>query len=432
MQAEVGGARAKRTRGRLLTFVKLALVVALMAYVLFTVQWRDSYTVRTAEGATLGPFFGSFVGGWDRPEVEFRPSQTSGTGSSGSVRHLRPGSREDGSRIELAPGLPTYLRSLDPWLFAAGGLCYLLVILNASSRWWWLLRLNRLPVSWIEALRFTWIGLFFNNFVPGQTGGDLVKGLYIMKRCPGARIPALVSVVVDRALGLTALAILAGTMTLFALQRFAELALAVWGLLALIGFLTASFLSRRVRRWLGLSRVARILPPFLTAFLERLDQAVLLYRGHKVAISALLFWSVLNHALSVTSVLLIGQAMAVGLPPFEYFVLVPVIGIISSVPLGPNGWGVGELAFGHLFATYGAVHLRGMPMAEGAAVMRTRGVALSVVFRLLMTVWSLLGGLLLLKQRERVTREDVAEEIALERAESAHVDSRSSTASGCR
>ena len=78
----------------------------------------------------------------------------------------------------------------------------------AAARWWWLLRVNGLDVSLGETIRLTWIGVFFNNVMPGQTGGDAVKAVYIVRRCPDGRIPALMSVIVDRILGLGSLALL--------------------------------------------------------------------------------------------------------------------------------------------------------------------------------------------------------------------------------
>lgn len=74
--------------------------------------------------------------------------------------------------------------------------------------------------------------------------------------------------------------------------------------------------------------------------------------------------------------------------------LIPVINIVSALPVSPNGWGWGEALYKSLFGTYGAPYLQGAVSAEVAkATMGTRGVALSVLYRLHLTFWSLLGGL---------------------------------------
>jgi hypothetical protein len=123
---------------------------------------------------------------------------------------------------------------------------------------------------------------------------------------------------------------------------------------------------------------------------------------------------VVNHVLSILSVVLIGDALGVGMPWMEYFVLIPVINIVSAVPIGPNGWGVGEALYQRLFADFGAVYVTGAIGTSAAQMMGTRGVALSVLYRLHLTFWSLLGGLFVLFEKDRVTRADIEHEVELE------------------
>jgi glycosyltransferase 2 family protein len=54
------------------------------------------------------------------------------------------------------------------------------------------------------------IGVFFNFDIPGGTGGDVVKVFYLLKETPGRRAHALLSVLVDRIIGLLGLALLSG------------------------------------------------------------------------------------------------------------------------------------------------------------------------------------------------------------------------------
>jgi hypothetical protein len=103
------------------------------------------------------------------------------------------------------------------------------------------------------------------------------------------------------------------------------------------------------------------------------------------------------------------------MPRTEYFVLIPVINIISAVPILPNGWGVGEWLYQSLFSQVGAAYVVGA--GDPAHVMGTRGVALSVLYRLHLTAWSLLGGLFVLFEKDRVTKADIEQEVALEERE---------------
>src|SRR5690606_6570140 len=131
------------------------------------------------------------------------------------------------------------------------------------------------------------------------------------------------------------------------------------------------------------------LPKKLGAKLQMVDQAIYFYRDHRRVLIGSLIAGIANHVIAVLCVIMMGEAIAVGLPSFEYFVLVPVISIVSALPLAPNGWGIGELMFGHLFGKHGAVYLTGL-VADPRQAMATRGIALSVLYRLVLTGFSLL------------------------------------------
>ena len=73
--------------------------------------------------------------------------------------------------------------------------------------------------------------------------------------------------------------------------------------------------------------------------------------------------------------------------------------------------------YGWLFGRYGAVHLGGGAIAT--EMMATRGVALSVLYRLHTMLWSLLGGVFMLFEKDKVTRADIDAEAELEAREDA-------------
>lgn len=397
----------KATLGKL---VKLALVVGLMLYVFRRVQWED-HLVRRASGVETTEVV-RIEGQWTGETVVIVRAEE-------QREQFLAGRQADGSEVDLAPGFWTYCRNIDVFLFAIGALCYFATVMLAGARWWWLLRVNGLAVSLAEALRFTWIGVFFNNIFLGSTGGDVIKALYIMKRCPGQRVPALVSVIVDRVLGLASLAILGALVVLFAIERFADIAIAIWSVIGALSLLAAVAFSRRLRGLVRLKWMLDRLPAKVGNLLKMFDQAVYFYRGHKRVILMSLLAGVGNHVISVMSVVLVGDALGIGMPWTEYFVLIPVINIVSAVPLMPNGWGVGEWLYQKLFATYGAVYVTGIESADNAArIMGTRAFALSVLYRLHTTIWSLLGGVLVLLERTRITKADIDEEAAIEASES--------------
>ncbi|MCC7062283.1 MAG: flippase-like domain-containing protein [Planctomycetes bacterium] len=395
----------------LLTVVKIALVVGLIYYVFHSIHFEDRLVYRVA-GKQVAEEVVQIVGPWQADPVACKME------GQAAARDVLRGAQADGRDLDVQPGFLTYWRNLDPALFALGAFCYFITALIAGARWWWLLRCNGTDVSLGETLRFTWIGVFFNTVVPGNTGGDVIKAIYIMKRCPGHRVQVLVSVIVDRVLGLASLALLGAVVVLFALDRFQEIAIAIWGVIGGVGLLGLIAFSRRLRQLVHLTWLLERLPHKISHLLKLVDQAVFFYRDHKMVIAASVLVGVLNHIISVLSVLCIGYSLGVGMPPFEYFVLIPVINIVSALPVSPNGWGWGEALYKSLFGTYGAPYLQGAVSAEVAkATMGTRGVALSVLYRLHLTFWSLLGGLFVLFEKDRVTKADIDREVEIEEHE---------------
>lgn len=393
----------------LVTLLKLLFVAGLMWWVLRDIHFEDRLVYRSGPPEQLVVVREQVVsiqGPWKDEPVLYTVA------GDATERQAVRGRLPDGTTLDVEPGFLTYWHNLDPLLFVLGALCYFVTVLISGARWWWLLRVNGTDVSLMETLRFTWIGIFFNNVVPGATGGDVIKAIYIMKRCPGHRVQVLVSVIVDRVLGLASLALLGAVIVLFAFDRFGEIALAIWGVIGGVGVLGAVAFSRRLRQLVRLKWLLERLPHKVSHLLKLVDQAVFFYRDHRWVIIASLLAGVVNHVMSVLSVVLVGFALGIGMPAFPYFVLIPVINIVSAVPIGPNGWGVGEWLYKNLFARYGAEYL---PMVANAAeAMGTRGLALSLLYRLHLTFWSLLGGVFVLLEKDRVTRADIEHEVELE------------------
>lgn len=388
----------------LVTLLKLVFVAGLMYWVFHSIHFEDRLVYRLGEITDHEEVI-HIVGPWTNDPVSYT------TGASPEVRSVARGP-SNGLELAVEPGFLTYWANLDPVLFGLGAFCYFLTVLIAGTRWWWLLRVNGTDVTLRETLRFTWIGVFFNTVVPSSIGGDLIKALYIMKRCPGHRVQVLVSVIVDRVLGLASLALLGAVVVLFALDGFANVALAIWSVIAAVALLGVVAFSKRLRQVVRLKWLLERLPHRISHVLKLIDQAVFFYRDHKRVIIASLLTGVVNHVVSVMSVVLMGDALGIGVPWFPYFVLIPIINIASALPIGPNGWGVGEALYKLLFSQYCAGYL---PAATNAAeAMGTRGVALSVLYHLHLTFWSLLGGLFVLFEKDRVTRADIAAEVELE------------------
>jgi len=313
------------------------------------------------------------------------------------------GGEEDGwveQRPALRDGLLTIFGriSLGSYLLALGSI--LCMYLCGIKRWQVLLRAQGIFVGFFEAMRLTFIGFFFNNVVPGLTGGDVVKAVMIARAHKGRGPDAVSTVIVDRAIGLLVLAAMAAVVLLFSFSRYPTIASWVFLSLAAATLGICLFMSRRIRKLFRIDRLLNLLPG--SDALKRLDRAFLLYRTRRPEMIFCLAISAVSHVFNVLSVWFLGMDLGVdpdhGLQQpalLTYAVVVPIIMIVSAVPVLPGGWGVGEAAFGYFFRTVG---IRNLSLAVG----------LSVLHRVSMLLWSLLGGVFLFLSR-REAREAMHE-----------------------
>ena len=376
----------------LITTLKLIMVAGLFAVIFYNIDWVDRYSHVSADGETLQSINGQILGSWDQDSIRFQAD-----GSQATIE-LQRGIQADGTRINVSPGFLTYLHNLHFGLFAAGAGLFFLFAVIINSRWWFLMRANGLGVRFIEAQKFGWIGFFFNNILPGSTGGDVIKAVYIARRCSGDKVRAVVSIVVDRILGVLSLLFVGSLASMLAMDRFPVFASTMW--LTGLGVLCFCFLliSPGLRALLRFDALVAHLPGRVGHIVAELDQAVLHYRGHLGGIGGWILASPFIYALYVGSFYCMSQALGVGITLTDLFFIVPVASVIQGIPIAPAGWGIGEAAYGALVGKFGAAALPGVPDAE--QVMRTRGVALSVLHRVQVAAWSLLGGLALLVDRK--------------------------------
>ena len=290
-------------------------------------------------------------------------------------------------------------KNIDKLLFLAGAAFLPIGISFSALRWRWLLRVNELDLSVGQALRFTWIGVFFSNVVPGLTGGDVIKAVYVAK-ATGKKLRPVLSVLVDRVMGLLGLAVVAAVAALFWIEdeRFIWLAAGLWGGLVLLGLGVALFLSRRVRKLVRLDALLRKLPG--KDVLMQFDQALTLYRGHMPGMALWLGLSSLNHVFSLLGWVLINEALHGHMSWSSVLVLVPISQILTAIPLAPGGWGIGEFSIQWLWGQFG-------PAAVSVEVMKAEGTALSIIYRIHQMLWSLIGALSLVISGGRPSSEEM-------------------------
>jgi glycosyltransferase 2 family protein len=272
------------------------------------------------------------------------------------------------------------------WLAVAAA-CYASVIAVSAWRWGALLKAQGVRFGTAALSESFLVATFFNNFLPSNIGGDVVR-VTDTARAAGSKTLAATVVLVDRGLGVLALGLVAAAGASVARSAGPIAAPVVWTALAvllvagLVIVLKPSAIEpicRPLRRvhaeWID-ERLARF-----TGALERFRTrpgALALGFGGALAVHGLLvlFYAAIVHALGI----------AVRLE--DLAVVVPASFLVQMAPVSLNGLGVREATFGFYFARLG------LPL-ESALLVSLAGAALVLLF-------SLAGaGLYLVRSRKR-------------------------------
>lgn len=242
------------------------------------------------------------------------------------------------------------------------------------SRWFLLVRALDLPFTLRNAFRLGLVGIYYNTFLPGAVGGDVLKAYFIAREQPGRKAAAVATVLIDRVMGLFGLilfAAVAGGIAWAAgdaritdnpdLQWIVKVCAALAGAAAL-GYLLLGFLpERRVDRFA--ERLEQL--PKVGRSLAEMWYAVWMYRQRPktvllgVAVSAVAhLCMVLAFHFAAHGFTQLAEAAPATLP--EHMVICPIGFIVQALPLSPGGVGVGEAAFAWLYKLSGRAESTGV------------------------------------------------------------------------
>jgi len=276
------------------------------------------------------------------------------------------------SRLEDPAALWQQTLAADRWMLLLALLSHAVAVALSASKWWLLLRAHEIRVPLSRLLTFQWMAIFFDNFLPAQVGGDVLRG-YSLARDTHRTADAAASVLIDRFTGLTAFMLAAAFSSTailitgglqapasseeLAFLRFIDLRLIAIGSSGVaVALLTALalLLSRRtkvlVERVLArLPLGSRVLPIW-----QKLAEAINAYRHAYPAMLVAGLVSLLIVVVTSVTIWLLANALAPDSINFvQVLVINPIIAFLAVIPLSPGGLGVRQVAFAALFVTVG-------------------------------------------------------------------------------
>ena len=263
-----------------------------------------------------------------------------------------------------------------PWLGAAL-LLYLFSILMGVWRWHRLLGAQEVSVGNRLLLSSYLVACFFNNFLPSNIGGDVIR---IRDTARPARSKTLATMVVltDRVVGLMALAFVAALGASAAAEIPAHAASPIWPSLLWAGFLAAAAVAApAVVAPVGFGRLLQPLTVFHAEWvgerIEQLTEVLVRFRQRPTAIVACFFGAIVVQLTMIFFYLTVAYGLHLNVKPWDLAVIVPISFIVQLLPVSINGFGVREATFSLYFARIG------LPI-ESAVIMSLVGAVLIMLF----------------------------------------------------
>jgi uncharacterized protein (TIRG00374 family) len=285
--------------------------------------------------------------------------------------------------------LPSFwerVRGMNPtWILLALA-AYAVTQSIAVWRWNRLLRAQHIEVESRKLTESIWVSMFFNNFLPSNIGGDVVR---IADTAPaaGSKTLATTVILVDRVLGLTALVLVAAAGALAATLLGVHVPGARWLFLATALGAVAAISVIAMPQLVGhaLLPLRALKKPWVTERTQRLEDAVIRFRNAPNALMGAFAGALVVQITIVAFYLLTAEGLSVPLPIFLGAVLIPVSLVVQMAPVSINGFGVREAVFAFFFRRFG--------LPTDAAV------ALSLVSTGMVMSLSLVGGFFFLRRR---------------------------------
>lgn len=261
------------------------------------------------------------------------------------------------------------LKEINLTMFVIASLLYLSTMIFSTLRWSYFVKTKK---SFKELFQLYMIGTFFNLFMPGTVGGDVVKAYYLYKEDKKKTNP-LVSVFMERYMGLCALITIASFGFYFGYDYIKDsLIVKLFYLICILFILGSLFV---------------IFFPY-EKFYHKLDRArdsIKRYIFNLSIFTKTYFLSMIVQGIGVLVVYFLGTGLEIPLEFKFYLIFIPIITVVSMIPISLSGFGIREYGFLLLFGNFG--------------VSKEKAVGLSLMWFLTMIITGFIGMLFYLNKK---------------------------------
>lgn len=232
------------------------------------------------------------------------------------------------------------IKSCNLYLFSSAFLLFACLYYFGLWRWQMLLTALKLRPPLKKIISAFSGGLFFNLFLPSTIGGDVAR-IYSLISHTGEGGKVAATVIVDRLSGFLALTFISVLSILIGGHLVdSKSVVIIVGLIALIFIVITLFMfSKRSSKSLALIfkffRLTRIENIWI-----KISTALSLFRGDKILLFKNFLISLIIQGLNVVVIYLIALSLGVKTGMIYFFIIVPIIAVISTLPITIGGLGL--------------------------------------------------------------------------------------------
>lgn len=218
-------------------------------------------------------------------------------------------------------------------------------------------------ISFSKILKLSLIGQFFNIFIPGGVGGDVVKALELAKSEPVQKKNALTTVLIDRVMGLYCM-IIFSTLFLFLelnqtfdVKKYFYTSLVMW-ITATLGFVFLDKISLFISTLTQKNNLSTHKKISVLIFIKISEALQIINAGFKSlsnfkTLTQIFIISLVAQLLSISFLYLVASSISSQTPSFIlFFPLACFAFMASSIPITPGGIGFGQAAFYFIFSIF--------------------------------------------------------------------------------
>ncbi len=235
-------------------------------------------------------------------------------------------------RVDVVEVLSSFSTiAISIWFYAL--MLYVGSQVLSSVRWFVLAKTLGFGGRLWTYMKYYFVGMFFNLFLPSAIGGDVLKAFFL-SRGENTKLKASYSILCDRLIGLWAMFVL-GAISALIDPDILPLRFRFMLILCALGMSMAVFLMPIFQKLIG------IVFPVLS---ERLSFVLRYWERPRSLVYAFVLSLILQFC-GMYAVYLLGMGLGLPCPPTFYFAAFPMVAVLTILPISLSGLGVREGGF---------------------------------------------------------------------------------------